>query len=312
LVAVLRGVHVAAMFSLFGTLLFGELGSSPALTRALRQLARAGAVVAIVAGCFWFGLNARAMAGANSLSDSLTALGTVAWDTQFGRWLLVRLVLLTVVSLVIGGRRIALGLAAAALVVQPELAHAGAIGGEAGLLLTASEALHMLAGGAWLGGLAPLALVLVMLPPVQSALICRRFSAIGLSAVLVLAATGTIQAGVLLGSVRALTGTDYGRVLLVKLALLLGALALAALNRFRLTALVAYSGVARLQMRRSVAAEAMLGVAIVLTAAFLASLAPGGAASGTWLLSSQAVPVLAAAGMVVGIAVLPLLRRYCS
>ncbi|HSU04738.1 MAG TPA: CopD family protein [Acetobacteraceae bacterium] len=310
LLAVLRGVHVAAIFSLFGTLLFGELGGSAALTRALRRLARASAIVALAAGVLWFALNARAMAGSESVRDSFAALVLVARDTQFGMWLLIRLAILIAALLIIKGRRIALLLAAAALLVQPELAHAGAIGGNAGLLLTASEVLHMLAAGAWLGGLIPLAMTVTMLPPPQSAQICRRFSSIALSAVLVLAATGTIQAGVLLGGLRALTGTNYGRVLLVKLALLLCALALAGLNRFRLTSRVASSVGARLQMRQSLTAEAVFGLFIVLAAACLASLPPGGAVGGAWLLSPPAIPVLAAAGMTLGIAALPLLRRY--
>ena len=49
----------------------------------------------------------------------------------------------------------ALLLAGAALAMQGGIGHAGATGGVTGASLLASEALHLLTAGAWLGGLLP-------------------------------------------------------------------------------------------------------------------------------------------------------------
>jgi copper resistance protein D len=63
----------------------------------------------------------------------------------------------------------------------------------------------------------------------------RRFSTLGIVSVGVLVATGIINSWVLVGSVPALVGTDYGRLLLVKVALFFVMMAIAGVNRLRLT-----------------------------------------------------------------------------
>ena len=62
-----------------------------------------------------------------------------------------------------------------------------------------------------------------------------RFSAYGIVAVGALLLTGAINTWYLAGSIRALTETDYGHLLLVKIALFLVMLALATVNRLWLT-----------------------------------------------------------------------------
>lgn len=95
----------------------------------------------------------------------------------------------------------------------------------------------------------------------------RGFSAVGLPAVLVLAGTAVVEASAFVGGLPGLLGTAYGRVALIKLVLFLVLLALAALNRFALTA--------RRHMRFSVTMEMAIGAIVVTAAAFLASLTPG-------------------------------------
>ncbi|MEW2129327.1 copper resistance CopC family protein [Streptomyces sp. NPDC005435] len=83
-----------------------------------------------------------------------------------------------------------------------------------------STTLHLLATAAWLGGLAALLLTLrratdaEALPP----RVVTRFSRVALTSVVVLVITGTYQSWRGLGSWQALTGTSYGRILLAKLA----------------------------------------------------------------------------------------------
>ena len=79
-----------------------------------------------------------------------------------------------------------------------------------------------------------------------AAFAARRFSTLGLIAVLTLAATALFQGWVLGGGLAGLTGTAYGGVLLTKTVLFAPMIALAACNRFRLApALVGGQGAAQ-------------------------------------------------------------------
>jgi copper transport protein len=80
------------------------------------------------------------------------------------------------------------------------------------------DVLHLLAVAGWLGGLAALLVALYRTPDVTSGAV-RRFSRVAFGSVLVLAATGLYQSWRQVGSWSALTGTRYGQVLLVKVAL---------------------------------------------------------------------------------------------
>jgi len=286
--AALRGAHVAALLSLFGTLVFravvapAALAAAPAVGPAVRtRVLRIGWVSALLAlgfGAAWLVLQAAVIAGADTVGETLSVLPVVAVDTQFGRLVLLRLSLLLAVLRLLGARR--LGLAAAilltggALGLQPALGHAGA-SGSAGLI--ASEALHLLAAGAWLGGLTPLLACLPILPPRAAVAACERFTPVGLTAVFIIAATGMAQGGELIGSFPALLGTAYGKAALLKIVLLMGLLGLAALNRLALTDRLTGRdpAAARRHLRLSVAVETALGAAVVLAAGLLASLVPG-------------------------------------
>ncbi|MFI0939684.1 copper resistance protein CopC [Streptomyces sp. NPDC021020] len=93
--------------------------------------------------------------------------------------------------------------------------------------------LHVTAMAVWAGGVATLAVLLVRHREPELARAARRFTRLALAAVGALVATGTYQAWRLLGSFGALTGTHYGRLLLLKTALVLAVLAAAALRHTR-------------------------------------------------------------------------------
>ena len=203
------------------------------------DVARISAVCALLAGLAWLVVELSVIAGADSVAATLRAAPVVAFQTHYGRWFVVRCALLAVVVLLPFGQRavlvIALALAGVALAMQPLLGHAGAIGGVAGAELIASETLHLLAAGAWLGGLLPLFIAVRMLPHEGAANACRSFTPIGLAAVLLLAGTAVVQVVELMGGLPGLFGTSYGHVALVKLALFFVLLSLAVLNRLVLT-----------------------------------------------------------------------------
>ena len=290
-VALLRGTHVAALVSLFGTLVFLTLvvpsamteatAEAPHLRRRLLRLAGISGASALIIGVVWLVVESAVIAGAGGVAMTLHAVPVVALRTQFGQWLLVRGVVLLVVLPLLGpwraGTAIAMVLAAFALAVQPILGHAGALGGSIGTTLIVSEILHLLAAGAWLGSLLPLFLTIGTLPHNAAATACRSFTPVGLSAVLVLGGTATVQVTEFMGGLPGLFGTGYGHVALVKLGLFVVLLALAAINRLALTDRLAGTApdTARRHMRVSVATETVLGTLVVLTAGFLASHAPG-------------------------------------
>jgi putative copper export protein len=86
-----------------------------------------------------------------------------------------------------------------------------------------------------------------------------------------------VQGWILSGGLLGLLGTAYGAVLLIKATLFTALVVLAAFNRFRLApALAAPHGEqSRRALIRSIAAETILGLCVVLAAGLLSSLEPG-------------------------------------
>jgi len=122
--------------------------------------------------------------------------------------------------------------------------------------------LHGLGVAFWVGALAPL-VVLVSKPTAATLPILNRFSRIAALAVGVLALTGLALAIVQLEKPEALVGTGYGLILSTKLVLVTGLLALAALNRFRLTPALARNETQTPALRRSILLEGAIAVAIL-------------------------------------------------
>ncbi|MCF3136242.1 copper resistance CopC/CopD family protein [Streptomyces olivochromogenes] len=129
----------------------------------------------------------------------------------------------------------------AALAVGLALTWAAAEHASAGIqvpVAMTSAVLHLLAMAVWLGGLTALLATLYRAAgPVPPAVVAR-FSRLAFAAVTVLVVTGVYQSWRGLGSWDALTGTSYGRLLIVKLAAVALLLTAAGLSR-RLTARLA-------------------------------------------------------------------------
>ncbi len=103
-------------------------------------------------------------------------------------------------------------------------------------LVLSTDALHLLAGAAWLGGLLALALTLPSLSgrPRDAAVVLTRFSSVAAGLLVVLALTGTLMGWRILGGWTPLLDTAYGRLLLVKVALAGLVVLVAGWNRWRL------------------------------------------------------------------------------
>lgn len=286
----LRGCDLLALASLFGTLVSlalvapaglreADTAAAPARGR-LVSLARRSDAVALLVGAVWTVLQAATIAGSTSLGGALAALVTVLYDTRFGHLQMLCLTLLIALFPLLGGRQwrlgAALALAGTALGMQGGVGHAGATGGATGIGLILSEALHLLAAGAWLGGLVPLFLLIRSLPPHAASVVCHSFSTLGLSAVLLIIGTAFVQYWQWIGDLGGLFGTQYGRIALVKLGLFFLLLLFAGINRFVLTERLLVDGdtLSRSLLRASIVVEAILGGLIILVAAFLASGTP--------------------------------------
>jgi len=143
---------------------------------------------------------------------------------------------------------------------------------------------HLAAGSIWVGGLIGL---LVLWRTVSAdrrvaalAVCVPRFSNVALTAVLVLVATGIASSVIELPTFASLLETGYGQMVVAKVALLLGAVSLAAMNltrarpRLRPGAPRPESATAALLLRRMASGEVVLVAAAVLAAGVLTSLAP--------------------------------------
>ena len=163
--------------------------------------------------------------------------------------------------------------------------HASGTPGLTGNVHVAVDVLHLVAAGAWLGGLLPLALFLAVArrstdPAVASVIrgTTLRFSTLGVIAVGTLLATGLFNTYLLAGSVQALITTHYGHFLLVKIALFFAMVGIAAFNRLHLTPrlwIERDAAATRQQLQRNCLVELAMGLLIVVIVGALGTLPPG-------------------------------------
>ena len=245
-----RAVHFAATTLAAGTVCFMVLVAEPAFGRArgivaLRRRANimtwAALAIAIASGAVWLALLAADIYGAPLVEVCLQGgLWQVLTGTRFGAVWSARLavaLLLAVLLLWPALRWLQLAAAAALIAPLALIGHAGATPGAAGQLHLASDVVHLVAAGVWLGGLPALALLLSSARPPRglAARAAARFSALGVASVGALLASGIVNSWMLLSAPRDLIATDYGALLFLKIGLFAAMLAIAAVNRFHLT-----------------------------------------------------------------------------
>ena len=308
-----RAVHFAATLLVAGVAFFVVFIAEPAFRTAkddnrvavvvrsrLTWIARISLALAVVSGAAWFDLTAAAMSG-QPVADvfSQGVWWTVLSETTFGNDWLVRFVLACLLAGLfdpslseqrITSRWLKAALVIAAAAFAGSLAWAGHAAGGLGveaIVHPAADVLHLIAAAAWVGALIPLWLLLRAAGQ-DSLAIARtatlRFSTLGIVAVATILATGSINTWYLVGSIPALVGTDYGRLLSVKIALFFVMVAVAAFNRLCLTphlvqdghpaATAAAAQQALRQLRRNAALEAAAGAIVVAIVAVLGTLPP--------------------------------------
>ena len=308
-----RFIHLASVLLLVGIFGFDLLVGRPPLRAAAAETApafqsffKARSRIALASlflaiGTAIVGLFIKiATATGSSLSASLDpgAIVNVLFGTRFGTVWLVRMALLCLLAVMMAARlfgrfksdsvwlRIAeFVLSAMVLMALAASGHASAAEGTTLFIQLAMDGLHLLAAGVWLGGLIPLALFFSWAKAARepsTLLIAQqatvRFSRLGLVSVAVLLVTGLFNAWVLIGGIPPLVGTNYGHLLLAKLAILIPLMGLASRNRWRLkprlSDLGSHNDLEKMpeilaQLRRSVIAEVSLGAAILVIVAIM-------------------------------------------
>jgi copper resistance protein D len=155
--------------------------------------------------------------------------------------------------------------------------HAGATPGAEGGVHLISDVMHLLAAGAWLGGLPAFAILLAHAQSADDPTIAiratARFSWLGVIGVGTLLASGVLNSWFLLSGPRDLIATDYGRLLLLKIALFVAMVAVAAVNRFRLTPRLP-APVAMRALARNSLIECALGLGVLLIVGALGTMPP--------------------------------------
>lgn len=310
-----RAVHFAAAIDVAGVVFFAVFVAAPAfrapgaanaaarLRTRLAWMAWIGLALAVLSGAAWFVLTAASMSG-DPLPQALSAgvLSTVLLQTDFGGDWIARSVMVGALAILFvplfaadlskppDARSRLIGYAAVlcAAAFCGALAFAGhAIGGEGveGVVHPAADVLHLLAAAAWVGGLAPLAVLLTLMKADAASLAAartatQRFSNLGIVAVAALVLSGLVNSWYLVGDVSALTTSEYGRLLTIKLLLFLVMVGIAAVNWSRLTPQLtpdagsAAGQRARRGLRRNAVIEVALGTAIVVIVGVLGTLPP--------------------------------------
>jgi copper resistance protein D len=306
-----RFFHFAATVSLSGVVIFHAWVGAPALAAGGADAATVRLIAGRLARLAWASFALAALAGAAALMVQAASMGersladlwsdgllaTVLLDTDFGHVWLVRFAVIVLLAAALRPpyfgapapawrRGVALVLAVAFVAALAFAGHAAAGDGTEGVIHEAADVLHLVAATAWVGALVPLAIVLAVARDdggSSSLAIARiatlRFSTLGIASVGTVLATGIVNTYELTGSAAALFGTGYGRLLLVKIALFLAMLAIAAVNRTwltpRLVAGGAAAGPALQQLRTNALIEAMIGALILFIVALLGTLPPG-------------------------------------
>ncbi len=264
---VARWLLLAAELQVFGALLCHRLTGAFALWRVLVP----GFVALAGIGLVWLVLQAMQIDDPSTPLASLALVVQVAW---VGHVALLRaafwLVSLCVARWSPGW---AILPAAVALGLHGAVGHAEASDDPT---LQGSMVLHLLAAGAWLGGLLPLRLALKGRAPRR---VAERFAHLGTVCVAVIGVTAIVQSAALTGGLPGLVGTQYGQMLLVKLTLFLLLVALAAQNRFVLTPRLDVDATA---LNRSLGFEAVMALVLLGAAALLSSLPPGAHVQPDW------------------------------
>ncbi|HET7849929.1 MAG TPA: copper homeostasis membrane protein CopD [Pseudolabrys sp.] len=298
LLVIARFFHFAATVLATGPLFFRvfiadpaigtlDAGAGEAFRASSARIVWIALALAVLSGAAWLVLLAANIYGA-TIYDVCAQGGvfTVAGNTRFGHIWCLRFVAAMAIAVLVPRSSVSraplnvvlLLLAAGLLISLAWVGHAGATPGINGDIHLISDCLHLLAAGAWVGGLLPLAMLLArahsderIWKAVPGAV--RRFSVLGVACVGTLLLSGIVNALYLVVTPANLVDTDYGRLVLAKIALFAVMVCVATFNKLYLTPRLAGAGAARALQRNSLV-ELALGAVVLLVVGFLGTMPP--------------------------------------
>ena len=221
----------------------------------------AGLVVALLFRALAHTIAAFGLASAWSIENITVIAFESQWGGEWRQQMLGALALAVTAALGVSakaGRVATVALALAVCFLLPRLGHAA---GETDRLIV--HGVHMIAGGLWLGTLLTAVVVTSgSLGDLRPALL-KAFAPVAMIGFAALAATGAFAAWTYLGPLSNLWTTTYGRLLGIKLLLVIDALTLGGINWWRMHRL------GRPPLEAAAIVEAAVAVAIVIVTGWL-------------------------------------------
>jgi copper transport protein len=253
-----RGIAFLGLaLALGGALVVFALGSGGPANARGRTVVFSGVGV-LLAGSVMVLLMQGPYASGGPVTDAFSSL-SFSLGTRFGHAIVARLLLaVAFLVLLLRGLRVHAALCGVALIFTWTLVDHSRTGVQTWLGVPVAS-VHLLAMALWFGGL-----VVVLACGAEAPL--ARFSRVALACFVVLAITGVYLAYRQSGELGALPATIFGRLLLVKAAVVAGIVALAYFSRRAVQR--------RSTPRRTVASEAFLGIAALGLTAVLVNTAP--------------------------------------
>jgi putative copper resistance protein D len=293
-----RWIHFACVFLLFGASFFwlyerGERSSCgpsglPRTLRAITLLLRIAAPLAAISGITWLALILINMTHYFGSVLDPEDLELYFFETPFGTVSFLRFELFAIAVVIaylpLRGRWrfiLLVPVSALLLITQAWFGHSNEGTGLYRITMITVYGIHMLAAAAWAGGLPPLLFAMIeqrrvgAYEPRENALdICGRFSSMAIVAVTLVVWSGIANAGFRVeGSFLKLLDSDYGDLLLKKIAIVVAMLVLAYLNRFVLVPRLRAAGPKDLRqinwLKFSLAFDIGLGALVLYASAIL-------------------------------------------
>lgn len=259
----------------------GELRRTLAPT--IRRLAIAASLIVLATAVLWLAREAASMAEDPGAALDPGTIGAVLADTAFGRAWILHLVLAVafVAATVFAPRDAWTTMAVLSGLVLASLGlvgHAAMQAGVEGALHRANHAAHLLAAGAWIGGLIPFVMCLhvyardVLRRDAVDAMM--RFSFWGHFVVAALVATGVVNIALTSGRAPLPPSTPYRALIDLKIVVVAAMIGLAIVNRYVLVPRLKASPDALAGLRAISLANVALGTVVVALVSVFALLDP--------------------------------------
>ena len=282
----IRFALYADLMLLFGLPLFGLYTPGARDSFTLRRPVMVGfTLLGLVLSALALAAMTASMAGVAILDVDRASIWAMVSETPMGKAWSVRMGALALLAASLVGLRRPAVLASLGAVALGSLAwtgHGAAGEGSGGTVQLIGDLVHLLAAGAWLGALFGLGTMLwVGDDQAATHRALERFAPVGTVIVAAIVGSGLVNGLYLVGwsNLGRLPFTLYGQLLLLKLALFVAMLGLAAVNRFRLTPALRNAqgqavGSARRALSRSLMVETAAAMAILGLVAWFGTLEP--------------------------------------